>query len=275
LALGAGIAADAPRQPAHSSAPRVSPSPLPPVALSADAIFLKAAAVARGNFDPPFLTYRLHEVFTHRGKRLEYDYRVWYRTRDGQGLMQNLQPGKGGGAETLFGHPFPFAPDINFLLYATPAPVSPPPPPVGSPAPQAQATVLRIEPVVSDRNYVPSLSGVETFRGHSVYHLKLRTVRQERDYPLKDLLVDASSFEVWQAHAAAAGTRGPAAGDIDGTAEFAAVGASWLVTRATGYGRLHVGFLSDSARYEYAFSDFGFPNSLPDWYFDERQFRRH
>jgi len=253
----------------------------PPGVPSADYIFSKAAKTARDNARPAYITYVMHEVFVHHAKRLEYDYRVWYRGDDGKGLMQNLSPGRRGGAETVFGYPFPFSPDVNFLLNATPDPVLTPVP--ASPTPTAQPgasgakppAVLGVESVVSNRNYDVSFVGVENYLGHAVYHLALRAVRAERDHPLKDIWVDRTTFQVWKAHAGASGNKGPAAGSISGQAEFAPMGTYWIVQRASGDGQLRFGFLSDSGHYEYVFSDIGFPASLPDWYFDPKSFARH
>ncbi|MBC5823230.1 MAG: hypothetical protein GIW99_12480 [Candidatus Eremiobacteraeota bacterium] len=251
----------------------------PPGVPSADSIFLRAAQTARANPYPPYLTYVMHEVFVHHGKRVDYDYRVWYRGNDGKALMQNLGRSRRGGSETFFGYPFPFSPDVNFLLNATPEPASPPPPPVGSPVPTASGAksphLLDVEAVVSNRNYDVSLAGVEDYAGHPVYHLTLRAIRDERAHPLKNVWVDRSTFQVWKAQAGASGNKGPAAGFISGQAEFGPVGPYWLVRLASGDGQLRFGFLSDSGHYEYVFSDLGFPPSLPDWYFDSKQFARH
>ncbi len=248
----------------------------PPGLPTADSIFSRAADVARHNADPPFLTYMMHEVFVHHGKRTEYDYRVWYRN-DGKGLMQNFVSNRRHGTETIFGYPFPFSPDVNFLLNATPEPRTAPPPPVGTPIPEAAGNkappLLDVQKVVADRNYGVVLTGVEDYHGRGVYHLMLRALRNERDHPLKELWVDRETFEVWKARAGASGSKGPAVGSISGDAEFAPVGKYWLVSRASGDGQLHFGFISDSGHYEYIFSNFGFPNSLPDWYFDPEAFR--
>ena len=217
----------------------------------------------------------MHEIFDHHGKRHEYDYQVWYRN-DGKGLMQNLAPGRRGAHETFFGYPFPSAPDNNILLYATPPPVSTPPPPVGTPAPgSGAAPVISHEHVAGDRFYVVSYAGLENLNGHTVHHLTLRPVSDEKKHPWRDLWVDVDTFQVWKAHADAAGNSGPLSGRAVADVEFAPIGNYWLVKQATADGQGRFGIISDSAHYEYYFSDFGFPNTLPDWYFDEAEFDKH
>jgi hypothetical protein len=256
---------------------RVSPSPSPsPPVMSPDDIFHRAQKVADANPRPRYMTYQMHEVFVHHGRRFEYDYRVWYRS-DGKGLMQNMSPGRHGSTETFYGYPFPFSPDTNILLNATPPPSpGPPPPPVGGlKIPGTPPPILTVESVLSDRYYDVSIVGIEDYRGHPTYHLGLRPVRDEEHHPWKDLWIDVSTFEVWKAHASASGRRGPGAGTIDGEADFSPVGSYWMVANASGDGQVRIGFISDSGHYEYAFSGFSFPDFIPDWYFDEKAFKRH
>lgn len=242
-----------------------------------DDIFHNAQRTAAdNNLGLRYITYQMHEVFVHHGRRFEYDYRVWYRRTDGKALMQNVSPTRRGRAETFFGYPFPFSPDINILLNATPPPSpSPPPPPRGSAPPGTAPPLLTVEPVRADRYYDVSLIGTESYHGHLVYHLGLKPVRDEEHHPWKDLWVDIISFEVWKAHASASGRRGPGAGTVDGEAEFTPVGDYWMTADASGDGQVRIGFISDSGHYEYVFHDFGFPQFVPDWYFDEKQFKEH
>jgi hypothetical protein len=266
-------------QPVASEQPLPSPTPTIPGGLSALQIYRTAQRVARDNPDPPYMTYQMHEVFVHHGRPFNYDYRVWYRS-DGKGMMQDMAPSRGGGHDPRFGYPFPVAPDDNILLYATPAPRSTVPPPVGgsqpipSGAPTAQ--VLAVESVSADRYYNVWFVGMEDFDGHHTYHIGMQSINAEdREHPWKDMWVDAQTFEVWKAHASGSGSQGPAKGSIDADVWFGPVGAYWLITRAQGDGEVRMAFLSDSGHYEYYFSDFGFPNTLPDWYFDPGLFKHH
>lgn len=263
-----------------SPSPRNSPTPTPrPVeSLTPDQILSRTEATLRRNPDPTYIVYKMREVFVHHGKTHDYNYQVWYRN-DGKGLMQDTGPGRRGKNETFFGYPFPSAPDNNILLYATPPPRIPPPPPVGTSAPGSAsgspAPILTHETVSGDRYYVVSLTGIENYEGHTVYHLTLRAVRDENKHPWKDLWVDAQNFQVWKAHADAGGNVGPLSGRAAADVEFAPVGNYWMVKQASADGEGHLGFISDSGHYEYYFSDFDFPITLPDWYFDEAAFNRH
>jgi hypothetical protein len=252
-----------------------TPTPTPRASLTPDEILLRAEDVLRANPDPPYTVYKMHEVFVHHGKRHEYDYQVWYRS-DGKGLMQNLAPGRRGKNETFFGYPFPSAPDNNILLYATPPPQTAAPPPVGTPAPGSSAVPITMhEHVSGDRYYVVSYVGLENYDGHSVYHLALRPVKDENKHPWKDLWVDVDTFQVRKAHADASGNAGPLSGRAIADVEFAPIGNYWMVKQASADAEGRFGIISDSGHYEYYFSDFGFPNTLPDWYFNETDFDRH
>lgn len=242
-------------------------------------ILRRAEAVARANPDPQYIVYNMHEIFIHHGKQYTYDYHVWYRS-DGKGLMQNALPNRRGGHEQFFGYPFPFAPDINILLYATPAPTLAPPVialPSPGPGGKSPPPLISVQAVTANRYYSVALVGLEDYQGHSVYHLSLtpQPTVKEKDHPWKDLWVDSQTFEVWKAHADASGSLGILTGEIGGTAEFQPVNGYWLLSHVTGYGKGHAVIISDSGQYEYYFSGFDFPNTLPDWYFDPEQFRHH
>ena len=262
---------------ASQSAPVAADAPPSPDPL---AIFRQAAAVARGNPDPPYFVYDMHEIFIHHGRQFTYDYHVWYRSSDGKALMQNNARDWHGGHEQHFGYPFPFAPDINFLLNQTPPPTLPPPV-LAVPSPSATGKtpppLMGIQNVTASRYYNVTLAGVEDYQGHSVYHLSLLPLPSvtEKDHPLKDLWVDTKSFQVWKAHADATGSMGPLTGEIGGVAEFEPVNGYWLLSHVTGYGKGHALIISDSGQYEYYFSGYDFPNTLPDWYFDPDLFRHH
>ena len=263
-----------------ATAPAPAPTPTSTPTPNAVAILKAANAAARNNADPPYIVYDMHEVFVHHGKQFSYDYHVWYRTSDGKGLMQNAVADRRGHHEQRFGYPFPSSPDANFLLYATPAPTLAPPV-VVMPSPQAHGAtlppVIGVQAITANPYYSVSFGGLEDYEGHPTYHLLLAALPavDQRTHPWKDLWVDTRTYEVWKAHANASGSKGPASGSIDATVQFEPVGAYWLVSQATGDGEVHFGFVSDSGHYEYYFSGFDFPNTLPDWYFDPDLFRHH
>ncbi len=263
--------------------PSPTPSPTPAVydELSADQIMINAEKATRKHdlTRPPFITYQMHEVFLHLGGRSDYDYRVWYRTSDGKGLMQSTHKERSGDAETHFGYPFPSSPDNNILLYATAPPDETPAPAIGSPSPLPSGAtpppLLSVQPVAGDRYYSVKLAGIEDLDGKQVYHLTLRALHDERTHPWKDVWVDVKTFEVWKAYAEVSGTKGIATGKGNATVVFAPVGDHWLVSSAVGDGSVRIGPLGDSGHYEYTFSDYGFPDSVPDWYFDPKLFKQH
>ena len=261
-----------------SPAPSVSPAPVELEEISADQIMINAEKATRAHLHPQYMTYQMHEIFVHHWQREEDDYRVWYRA-DGKGLMQNISKDRAGRAETYFGYPFPSAPDNDILLYATPDPQLTPPP-TSTPGPLASGAtappVLIVQPVIGDRYYAVKLVAIEVYNGKPVFHLSMHALRDERAHPWKDLWIDTTTFDVWRAHAHASGSKGPGTGTLDAMVDFAQVGNYWLIAHAVGDGEVHVGPFGDSGHYEYTFHDFGFPDSIPDWYFDAKQFKaRH
>ena len=143
--------------------------------------------------------YDMHEIFTHHGRQSSYDYHVWYRA-DGKALMQNAVADRRGHREQRFQYPFPFAPDINILLYATPPPT---PLPVVIATPSAAASgktpvpLISVQAITANRYYSVTFVGREDYQGHSVYHLSLLPLAlvDEKSHPWKDLWVDAQTFE--------------------------------------------------------------------------------
>ena len=257
-----------------SAAVIADPAPTP----DALTILRNAEAAARANPDPPYTIYDMHEIFIHHGHQFTYDYHVWYRA-DGKALMQNVVTDRGGHHEQHFGYPFPFAPDINILLYSTPPPTATPAA-VATQNPGMSGTappVVSVQVITANRYYSVTLVGLEDYQGHSVYHLALTPAPNvdQKAHPWRDLWVDTHTYEVWKAHALGCCSIGLATGVIEGTAEFEPVGQYWLLAHASGYGQGHIAFLSDSGQYEYYFSGFDFPDSLPDWYFDPDLFRHH
>lgn len=250
------------------------PTPTPLESLTPDEILERTEGTLRANPDPPYIYYKMHEVFVHHGRSYDFDYQIWYRN-DGKGLMQNVVTRRDGSHEQFFGYPFPSAPDNNILLYATPAPVTTPPPPAGSPQPGVTAPIIAAQHVVGDRYYLVSLAGLENDDGHQVYHLLLRPLADPQKHPWTDLWVDTQSYEVWKAHADATGRAGPLTGRAVVDVQFAPIGNFWVVKQASADAQGRIAIFSDSGHYEYYFSDFGFPNTLPDWYFDEAAFRQH
>ena len=109
----------------------------------------------------------------------------------------------------------------------------------------------------------------------SYNEVRLRPLHDERTHPWKDVWVDVKTFEVWKAYAEVSGTKGIATGKGNATVEFVPVGDHWLVSSAVGDGSVRIGPLGDSGHYEYTFSDYGFPNTVPDWYFDPKLFKQH
>jgi len=153
------------------------------------------------------------------------------------------------------------------------------PPPTSTPGPvpsgHTPPPVIAVQPIVGDRYYAVKLVAIEDYDGKPVFHLAMHALRDERAHPWKDLWVDTATFDVLRAHAHASGSKGPGVGTLDAMVEFEQVGPYWLISHAVGDGDVHVGPFGDSGHYEYTFSDYGFPDNIPDWYFDPKQFKRH
>lgn len=203
--------------PPPGAPPPVLPSP---AVLSPDEIYLKAVREMRAlskKGDPPYLVYDL-EIVSHNlhwypttehgltswDTKLVHanetsNYRVWYRSKDQQALVQDAA------THAIYKGDVPFAPEASTFTSDKPR-ASPSASPSPTPSPNAAAAISGSDKVIgaisvsASRDYEIRLVGIENRAGHSVYHLHLRAYRDVFDNPLTDLWIDTGDYRIWAAH---------------------------------------------------------------------------
>ena len=118
--------------------------------------------------------------------------------------------------------------------------------------------------------------GVEVIDGHSAYHLQLRPLTEPQRHNLRDLWVDVSTFDIWQAHfigtyPALVPYGSPPLVPSDITTYFKQTLEYWTVYRLAwtyDYDGSHFAF-------DTHIGEIAFPGSLPDWLFDSTAYVEH
>ncbi|MBV8498935.1 MAG: hypothetical protein JO003_06770 [Candidatus Eremiobacteraeota bacterium] len=114
---------------------------------------------------------------------------------------------------------------------------------------------------------------IEDVNGHRSFHLELRPQTEPQRRNLRDLWIDAQTYDLWKAHFVGTYRPVPQApiSPTDVTVYFRDVLGSWVVTRAI--------WTWDDAPIAYTFDvtndEIGLPASLPDWLFDAKEYQRH
>jgi len=117
-----------------------------------------------------------------------------------------------------------------------------------------------------DRAYDISLAGVTTIGAHSVYHLRLRPLRNPQQFPLRELWVDTSTYDVvrlryvWPYNGSAA----------DVTYDFAPIGTQgiWSIVHIDATATTHTLFATHTEHVSEDLHDITFPPSAPDTDFE-------
>jgi len=168
------------------------------VALNApapDDIFLQAQAAWNNRVLPPYESFRIpcQETFLAQKCRPNAEVEFIVRLADGRTYAQTVGPEgsqelmRGGYITGPAGAPFGF---YRRVPTAATEPPSPPP----NLAPDPLGTIATVQAV--DKAYDVTLVGSEIIDGRDSYHLQLRPLRDPDRYPLRDLWVERSGFEV-------------------------------------------------------------------------------
>jgi hypothetical protein len=116
---------------------------------------------------------------------------------------------------------------------------------------------------------------IETIAGHKVYHLQLRALADGRKHNLRDLWVDAETFDVWKIHFTSeyAPDQLLSESATDVTVWFTPVGKFWVASRAVWNWEDY----ADGLAFDYDASTerIAFPDDLPGWIFDQRAYDAH
>jgi hypothetical protein len=197
------------------------------------------------------------------GDRVEFT----VRASDGRTYAQTLPAGGAPPKVLLRGGYITGPADTPLGFYrALPNGQSAPPSPPPNFAPDPLETIATV--TASARVYDIHLTGVESIEGRTCYHLALRPLVAPDRYPLRELWVDASSFEVVQltyerpydAEHTRASVR----------YRFAPIGSSrvWAIVHIEADAAIHQLFSTKTERVADDLSEISFPSSVPDWYFE-------
>lgn len=135
------------------------------------------------------------------------------------------------------------------------------------------ATVVAVEPPAYAIGNTAGTPPIEEVDGHEAYHLQLRPLRDPQKHNLRDLWIDVQTHDLWKAHFVGTYAPGPRAraSPTDATVSFRNVLGYWVVTRAV--------WTYEDAPIHYEFDvqndEIGVPTTLPDWLFDETEYREH
>jgi hypothetical protein len=264
-------------------------SPVPGAPLTGDQILARAKAVFRAYPRPPYVAYTLVRRDTHNGVpdfENSYTLKLWCRTADRSALARRAWKGRAYGEldnvtvmfdkavdpgpptadmfeKRLFGAP-------GARLDATPAP-SPPPGSTGEIAePLAPATALPEIGRVGARDGDYRVERVA--REGDLIHLWLQPRSDAERNRLDELWVDARTYDLRRAlvrdHLYFALSAQSLEDEFD--VRFRP-GPGGLPLIATIHGRTKY----DQFETDYTFTDVTFPDALPQWYFEPKQYGAH
>jgi hypothetical protein len=104
--------------------------------------------------------------------------------------------------------------------------------------------------------YDVSFVGIETIGDRSAYHLQLEPRQARDDYPLRELWVDASTYDVLQVVAQQFAHVGPIAIPYRVSAQYAEQGPYWLISHAEAGATIHAGLFSYGSNAHADYKDF-------------------
>lgn len=248
------------------------PLPAQAQSLSPQDALAKARAVYRSHRPPP-----PYEIYTIRREQRtadgmpdfewSYEYRVWCRTADGAALGRRIFRGEPGRLEFMrpafdeARDPGPATADLFEL-----GPRRPPPVPV----PIALPLIGSVNAAYEAEYQAASLE-----RQGDELHLRLRPLRDPRRNRLRDLWLDAATFEIRKAVVVDRlfVIGGPVYEELD----------TITMGRSGGYpviAHIHARAefdpdSGDGLDVDYTIGDVRFPASLPDWYFEPASYGAH
>jgi hypothetical protein len=236
--------------------------------LDAAAIFMRAQQAWVARVVPPYESFQVACDQTFLAQRCDDGDVVAFtlRTADGRTFAQTLprdgRPGRillrGGFITGPADAPFGFTRVVND---GTPPP-SPPPNLVPDP--------LRTIAVVTavSHTYDVTMAGEEIAGGRRCYHLRLRPRGDPERFPLRDLWVDETSFEIVQLTYARPYPQRDTWASVQ--YRFAPVGASqlWVIVHIEAEAVAHGLTSAKVERVADDLNDITFPVAVPSWYFE-------
>jgi hypothetical protein len=178
--------------------------------------------------------------------------------------------------EAIANQTMPPSPSLSIMATATPsATASPTPVATSGDLSNGLLSDLKTIAVVSTRArpvYTAKLRGVETVDEHSTYHIELTPVSDPSQHTLRDLWVDTTTHDVRRADYITHDPNIPDA-TVYLTVNFVQVGPYWIAARWVAI--YH--FIGDQPPVyrELKLDKMRFPDTLPDWLFNQRGYELH
>lgn len=254
--------------------------PVPTPSLSPDRILGLIREKFRSHRPPPpYVTYTMiRSQKTSQGYPdyvMSYTYHIWLRSSDRAALarkvFRDLYRGDDEFQRPAFNEdrdPGPPTADLFEPAPLHPHPVEYVPTPEASQAPLAVIGSVR---AIGEYDYKVSLADTD----NGVIHLKLTPIRDPDRNRLREIFADQSTYEL----------RKIVATDklfIDGTNQVYGVIFTENVSLLQGvpvvtdiHGVVGDGYNDDGREVDYKFRDISFPATLPDWYFNPKEYAKH
>jgi hypothetical protein len=227
------------------------------------AIFTQAQTVWRARAVPAYESFTLPCSSTLLADKCSAGTQVQFivRLSDGRTFAQTIAENGRPATVLLHGGYIVGPAGAPFGFYRrSPAPgatTAPPPPNLAEDPIATIATVAAI-----DRAYAIAFAGTQSVGAHTCYHLRLRPLRDPQSYPLRDLFVDTTTYDVvrlsyaWPYNGTTA----------DVTYDFAPVGTSaiWSIVHIEAQAVSHGLFTTHVERISEDLQNITFPANEPD-----------
>ncbi len=228
-----------------------------------------------------FATYDTDLAYVLTGKRKERKDHVFFRYHDGKCLVVGTpldsrdRPDKTQITDRCFGPDFSFAFVQQRLGGFKNAPIEiPTPEPTAVPTPQASGAPQQIGKVKTrSRPYDVTFVGYETKDGKETVHLSLVALYHPADHLLTDMWIDPKTLGVVHLRAVAEANQRVARVTFE--AFYDEDTTTQVLTAVRGYVKAQALIAKIGINFVYKQSNFEYPDTLPDWYFDQAKYDAH
>lgn len=236
--------------------------------IDATAIFLQAQKAWVARVVPPYESFHIACDQTFLAARCGAGDVVAFTVRKSDGrTFARTVPSNGSAGKVLLQGTYitgPAGTPLGFYRVLTDGSAPPSPPPNLAPDPlQTIATVT-----ADSHAYDIALAGEESVDGRRSYHLKLHPRAEPERYPLRDLWVEESSFEVVALNYARPYDQRDTWASV--SYRFAPIGPArvWAIVHVEAEAVVHGLLSAKTERVSDDLSDISFPASVPAWYFE-------
>lgn len=286
LLAALGSAPDAPHVVAQTTARHVAaaPTPEPVPTLSPRQVLGKIRNVFRAHRPPPpYVQYTIErKQLTEEGYpdvTGSYTFHVWVRSSDRAGMARHV-----------FRDNYEYPPEFQRPAFNEDRDPGPPTADIFEPAPLhprpiSEAATPEPKSTPSDLAIIGRITSVGEYDYRVVsqentadeIHLTLEPVRDADRNRLRDLFVDSKTYEIKKFIATdklfVIGGPKPLVYSVRFTGTMGMLNGIPIVTQL--HGKVGDGYVGDGVEVDYYFRDTKFPATLPDWYFDARQYGGH